>query len=182
MFVLSHSNAAWNSRSRFQLHSSRGYLDRAIWFPYIQGMSDSFKTVCEGFSLVADVITIILGCIGLWQIIFNHKKIALAFKVLTSNFSDEHVKRIKETLGKLEATSFDNKAHRPEIRALLGQLSGQIYIFLEVSEPLKKTRQEITSLLADPKKINEATKRRIASELHGGLDTLSFEDKNKILE
>ena len=145
-------------------------------------MSDIAKTVSDSVTFGANFLTLILGGVALWGLLFRRKKLALVFRALISNFTNERVKRLKETLGKLESLSFDEKEDRPEILALLGQVSGQINNLATEQNGLKKVQSEITNLLAKTTRLNEATKRRIVYELHGNIDSLSFTETNKTLE
>jgi len=145
-------------------------------------MADLAKIIAEGVKFGADLFTLILGGIALWGILFRRKKLALLFKVLISSFTNERVKRIKETLGKLESLTFDEKNDRKEIFALLGRVSGQIKSLATDGSGLKEIDQEIAELLCKNKPLTEATKQKIVYELHSRLDNISFVETSKILE
>ena len=143
-------------------------------------ISQFVKTTSDSVSFGANFVTLILGGIAIWGLIFRRKKIALIMKLMISNFTNERVKRLKETLGKLESLSYDEKPDRPEIHALLGQVSGQIKILATEQNGLMKINQDISDILAKKSALNEATKRRIVYELHGSIDTISFTETNNI--
>ena len=145
-------------------------------------MVDILKVISEAIKFGADLFTLILGGIALWGILFRRKKITLLFKVLISSFTNERVKRIKETLGKLESLNFDEKDDRKEIFALLGRVSGQIKPLALDENGLKEIDSEISILLAKTKPLTEATKQKIVYELHSRLDNVSFSETSKILE
>ena len=94
---------------------------------------------------------------------------------------NERVKRIKETLGKLDSLNFDHKETRREIFALLGQVGGQIKPLATEQNGLDPIHKEILALLAKTAPLTEATKRRIVYELHGRLDNVSLAETQNIL-
>ena len=133
-------------------------------------------------SFGSNLITIILGLIAFWALVFHNKKFALLFQVLLTNFVNERVKRIKETLGKLESLDYDTKNDRPEIVALLGQVSGQIKPFTNDDSDLKLIHEELMGLLKRKTRLSEATKRRVVYEMHGALDGVSYTKSRAIAE
>ena len=145
-------------------------------------MPDIAKAVSDTVAFGANCVTLLIGLIALWGFVFHRKKIFLAIKVLLSSYTNERVKRLKETLGKLDSLSFEEKEDRAEIYALLGQVSGQISILATEQNGIKKIQNEISDLLAKKSQLNEASKRRIVYELHGNLDKLSFNEINNLLE
>lgn len=148
-------------------------------------MPDYVFTIGEWVSkfvtFFADLFTAILGSAGIWALIFHRQKAKLFFKLVLSGFVNERIKRIKETLGKLESLNYDDKANRPEIIALLGQTLGQIKSLTE-HEPIRQTHADISDLIDNKARISEATKRRVVYELHAALDTVSFEAMQTLLE
>jgi hypothetical protein len=145
-------------------------------------MPEIIKAISDTVRFGANLFTFILGGIALWGILFRRKKLALFFKILISSFTNERVKRIKETLGKLESLTFDEKDNRKEIFALLGRVSGQIKPLATDGSGLKEIDKEISDLLAKTIPLTEATKQKIVYELHSRLDNISFVETSKILE
>jgi hypothetical protein len=123
----------------------------------------ALKTTSDITQFLANLITILLGLFAFYALIFHGRKIGILFRVMVSAFLNERVKRIKETLGKLEAFNFNIREDRPEIVALLGQLSGQIKPLTSDSDAIASLHAEIIRLLDKPTTLNEATKRRIIS-------------------
>jgi hypothetical protein len=138
--------------------------------------------ICQGVGFAADGVTLVLGALALWALVFHKRKIALVVNVLLSSFLNERIKRTKETLGKLESLSFDNKDDRAEIVALMGQLSGQIKPFIAANSDLAGINHEIREIVDRKTRLNEATKRRLTYEMHGALDNISFIETRAILE
>ena len=146
---------------------------------------DTITKICrlsaEWTAFFADLVTLLLGALALWAIIFHRQKLELFFRVVLNSFVNERIKRIKETLGKLEGLNYDNKNDRPEIVALLGQVLGQIKPLIN-TDAIKQVHVEMTELLQKKTRLSEATKRRLAYELHAGLDGLSFAAMQSMLE
>jgi hypothetical protein len=140
------------------------------------------RDIREVVSFGADAVTLVLGTIALWALIFHKRKVALFIRVLLSSFLNERVKRTKETLGKLESLNYDNKEDRAEIFALLGQVSGQIKPFSIANTDLATINEEVHTILAKKTRLNEATKRRLMYEMHAALDGVSYTETRAILE
>lgn len=131
---------------------------------------------------LADLITIILGVIALWNIIWHRKKISAFVKLLSSTILNERVKRIKETLRSLQSINFNDKENRQEIYALLGAVVGQVKQFADHDPKFKELYVEIHEYLNRTKALNEPAKRRIVSELDALLDAKTTEAALTILE
>lgn len=143
---------------------------------------ETFKLIAQGLQVGADFVTLVLGGIALWGLVFHKKKISLIIKVLVNSFLNERVKRIKETLGKLDSLDYNDKEDRGEIFALLGQVSGQIKPLTATDQHLLSLYAEIQTILEKKSPLNEATKRRLVYALHGQLDGASFAETQKILD
>lgn len=130
----------------------------------------------------SDLITLVLGAITLWTIVRHRKRISILVSVFLASFHNERVKRIKETLGKLDSLNFEDKRDRREIIALFGQVSGQIKHLINDRNNLKPIHDELLVLLENPVRIGEPVKRRIVYELHGELDRASFAETQRLAE
>jgi hypothetical protein len=144
------------------------------------------QTICEWIigiiTFGANFVTLILGIVAIWILIFHSRKVSLFFQVLRSNFFNEKAKRIKETLGKLESLNYENKDDRPEINALLGQVSGQIKHFTSDDGELSKIHHELLDILAKKMRLSEPNKRRLIYEIHGALDNVTDINARSIIE
>jgi len=132
-------------------------------------------------SILSDLVTTVLGGIALYGLIFKRKKIVLFIRLIINSQYNERVKRVKETLGKLEGFSFEEKDERTEIFNLIGQLSGQIKPLATDKNGLIKVHEELKEILDGKQKLSEAKKRNLVYELHGILDNASYLDFNEIL-
>jgi hypothetical protein len=144
------------------------------------------KSIWEIISAIvrfgADLVTLSVGLAALWALVFHRRKISLIVKMFVNSYLNERIKRTKETLGRLESLTFDNKEHRPEIIALLGQLCGQIKTIAPAHTEVSQTYKELRELLDNKLKLTEATKRRIIYEVHSGLDNAYSVEIIDILE
>jgi hypothetical protein len=100
----------------------------------------------------------------------NRGKISLVFRYLQLSYISERTKRLKETLGKLEALNYDNKEHRSEIFALMGQISGQLKALEGEHISLTSIQGDLEQILARKLRLSEATKRRILYSIHSSVD------------
>jgi len=123
---------------------------------------------------LADLVTLVLGIAGVYGLIYHRREFKAFFRLLASSHLQERVKRIKETLGKLEGLDFNEKQDRREIFALLGQVSGQIKPLAREGTSLGRIYAEIQTLLREDEKLSEPRKRHVVYELHGCLDDETF--------
>lgn len=158
----------------FQLHASRvSEPEQAV------GLTKVASAVADVVGFGADLITLILGVIGLVALIRNKKKIALAFKALLATFVNERVKRVRETLSKIEGLSFEEKNDRPEIFALFGQIAGQSKPLASGNDTLKNLHEEAVTIFMKKMKLTEPLKRRFVSEFQAALDDLAMTETQK---
>jgi len=128
----------------------------------------------EIVTFAAHLVSLPLGIIALWTLIFRRKKIAVIFKVFTNVFLNEKLRRIRETLNRLESLNYDEKPNRAEIRALLGQVSGQIKPMISSSNELAGVHKAFCDMMENTAPLTEAKKRNAVAELHGVLDNVVF--------
>lgn len=127
-------------------------------------------------------MTVVVGVIALIGYIFHRKKISLLFSVITNTFLSERLKRIRETLSKLESNNFENKEERKEIWALFGQVCGQVKPLVNDKNGLKEIYAEIEQIVRKETALSEALKRKVIFELNGRLDNISLDQTTKILD
>ena len=131
-------------------------------------------------SFLADLLTAILGGLALWGLVFRRTQLTHAFRALASAHLNQRVNRIKETLGRLEPLSWDAKDHRSEIRALFGQLLGQVRPLVgdhdEFADPVNKLEGVV-----DGGRLTEGRKRQLVYELHAVLDAYTFRGQEHTL-
>jgi hypothetical protein len=133
-----------------------------------------WRTAGEIVAFVAHLIGAVLGIIALYALyglIFHRKEVKAFLTLLAMSHLHERIKRVKETLGKLEFLNYDTKEDRQEIFALLGQLGGQTKPLVSECPGLDVVHIEMAGILQKQVKLSEATKRRILYELHGALDS-----------
>lgn len=128
------------------------------------------RGIVDFTSFAADVFTVALGSIGLFSLLWYRRTISHYLAVLNIAHATESSRRIRETLTNLERLSYDNKDERPEIRALLGQLSGQLSILRETSDVVKQAHDELEKSIANGRTLTEAIKRRVVHSVHGAID------------
>ena len=113
--------------------------------------------------------------------IFRQREITLFFRLFTNAYLNQRVTRLKETLGKLDALSYENKDHRPEVFALLGQICGQIKPLVTDYPGLQESYDQLFEYVERRKRLSESVKRRIAYELHGFLDATTFDEQSRTM-
>lgn len=141
-----------------------------------------FSDIAAAIGFIADLFGVLLGGVALYALIFHRKKISLFLRIVLNSHFNERVKRMKETLGKLEQLSFDEKEHKSEIRNLLGQLNGQIKPMASDKNGLIRLQVEISAILKGEEKLTEPMKRQIIYDVHGVLDNANLSDITSIME
>lgn len=141
------------------------------WLELVVAAYDFFAAAA---SLLADAVTIILGAIAIWGLLFKRKQIQRFFHALTTVYLNQRISRIKETLGQLNSLNFDNKEDKRRIRALLGQICGQLKgltgdypVLNELYARANNFHNEITSL-------TEPLKCELSHEIDGLLDKIVY--------
>ena len=130
-----------------------------------------WQFVAKGMAFLSDLMTVVVGTITLYTIFWHRKEIRAFLTLLATSHLHERIKRIKETLGKLEVLNYGVKQSRPEIFALLGQLSGQIRPLVSQVPELETPYKELASLLKKEVPLSEPVKQRVLYEVHGALDS-----------
>ena len=133
-------------------------------------------------NLAADAVTVILGSVALWGLVFRRKQLSLAMRLLGSLYASQRASRLKETLGKLEALSYDNKEDRGEIHALFGQASGQISGLLADYPSLQETHVKISAVVEKRGRLSESLKRQLVYEIHGCIEIASLDQARDTVE
>jgi hypothetical protein len=141
-----------------------------------------WRWALEIVTFAAHFVSLTLGLIALWALIFRRKKLALIFRVFMSVFLNEKLRRIRETLNKLETLNYDEKQNRAEIRALFGQVSGQIKPMIGSNDGLAGIHKSMCDIVENAAPLTEAKKRSAVAELHGVLDNIVFTTTSKFLD
>lgn len=134
------------------------------------------------FAFADNFLTTVLGLVALWGLIRHRREIALVMRVFIAGHLNERLKKVRETLTKLENLSYDNKEERAEIAALFGQIAGQIRPLVSNNEDLNRIHNEISGVMDRRIRLSEALKRKIVFELHGSLDDFTLSEVNKFLQ
>jgi hypothetical protein len=153
-----------------------------IEIPPPREAENMFDALSKALQFCADLLTVILGVAALVGLICHRKKISLLFSVITNNFLSERLRRIRDTLSKLESSNFENKEERKEIRALFGQVCGQVKPLVNDSNGLTEIYAEIEQIVRKEVALSETVKRKVVSELNGRLDGISLDQTTKILD
>ena len=141
----------------------------------------AWQIVAKGMDFLSDLMTVAVGAITFYGLIWHRKEFMSFLKLIATSHMHERMKRIKETLGKLEFLNYDVKENRAEIFALSGQLSGQIRPLISQIPALDIADKEMTLLLSKESKLSEPTKRRILYEIHGALDSEALASSTSLL-
>lgn len=144
--------------------------------------ADIWQWSREIVTFAAHSVSLILGLIALWALIFKGKKLAFVVRVFMSVFLNERLRRIRETLNKIESLNYEEKKNRPEIRALLGQVSGQIKPMIAGNNRLSAIHMVICNLVEDKTALTEPQKRSVVAELNGHLDDIAFTHTSNFFE
>lgn len=118
---------------------------------------------------VSNIVTIVLGLLALWGIVAHRGTLTELARFLHYSYLNDSFQRIRETLAKLDYLNYDDKESRREIRALLGQLNGQ----LKGVDPSVRTEQlleRLQTVVTNGRTLTEAVKREIVSAARGTID------------
>ncbi len=148
-------------------------------FPLIKQIATDILPIAD---LASDVVTVILGLIAFWGLIFKRKELSLAFRLFTNTYLNQRVNRLKETLGRLESLSYDNKEHRSEIHALIGQVCGQVRSLTDDHPKLDEVHKTLLTFMESRVRLTESKKRKIIYEIHGHIDSASFDQSVGVFE
>jgi hypothetical protein len=148
----------------------KAILDSWIW-----------PIIGKAIEVSSEAITLILGLIALFALIFHGKRVTLLLKALSYQYVSTRAQKVRDTVSKLNARSYDDKEHRREIIALLGELSGRLKPFVDMAPPLGKAYQDLETLLTTKSKITESSKRRLLTEIEVALDSIGFETVKEFL-
>jgi hypothetical protein len=122
--------------------------------------------LCKAVELVANFLTAILGFWAIWGLIRHRKKISAFVRLLAHTLVNERIRRIRDTLTRLEGFNFGVKDDRKEIISILGELAGMIHTFAKHHSDFRRIYDELIKYTTtNPEGLSEATKRRIAEEI-----------------
>ena len=137
--------------------------------------------VPEIVEFLSHLITVVVGGVAIWGLIFKRRELTLAYRVFTNTYLNQRINRLKETLGKLETLSYDRKEDRSEINALVGQICGQLKPLAQDYPDLSETVEYLTELIDGKKRLSESRKRRLLYEIHGHLDSATFDQHSAVI-
>lgn len=126
---------------------------------------------------LADFVTLILGIIALLGLIFRRRQLEAVLKLALTAYRTDRLNRVRLTIGRLEHLSYDDKERRPEIRALLGQLAGELAVLTCEFPQLQEVFERLERQLTPNSRWTEASRRKILSEIAGLLDRLTFAEQ-----
>jgi hypothetical protein len=136
----------------------------------------------RGMQVCANSITVILGCIALVALLRRREQLKAFFGLLQQVNLSQRTMQIRYTLRELERVSFDTKEERPQVRALLGQLCGQIAALKDTIPELNSAYNALLSFREKTNSITEFKKRALVHELHGILDNALFSHTQTVAE
>lgn len=130
---------------------------------------------------LSHVVTVVVGGIAIWGILFKRRELTLAFRVFANTYLNQRIHRLKETLGKLETLNYDRKEDRSEINALIGQICGQLKPLAQDYPKLSETLEHLTLFVEKKQRLSESKKRRLVYEIHGILDSTTFDQQSTVI-
>jgi hypothetical protein len=136
----------------------------SIFSPTVIDLTEKILSIC------GNAVTVVLAVFAVVGFFKNKDKISILFRYLQLSFVSERVKRLNETLGKLETVNYDNKEDRPEIFALMGQLLGQIKALEGMHPSIGQVQDELEQVISKKTRLNEAIKRKITYSIHNAID------------
>ena len=131
---------------------------------------------------LSDFVTTVLGAVAIWGLFFRRKQISLAFQMLTNAHLLHQINRIKETLGRLDELTFDEKTERTKIRALMGQICGQLKPLSQKHPTLESSIEILDQIMAGKKRLSESLKNQVIYQIHGELDRLAFDNHKAVID
>jgi len=129
----------------------------------------------------SQTVTLIAGLVGLYALIFHGKRVTLLLNALSYLFVSARAQKVRDLLSKLSARNYDDKESRKEIFALLGELTGRLKPFANMTPSLEKCYQDLEVLLTAKTKVTEPSKRRLLTEIEVALDSIGFETVKEFL-
>ena len=128
------------------------------------------KLIFEVCGFISNIVTIIVGGIAIFQLSSHRGLLAQFVESLRLAHVSESSRRIRDTLMKLESLNFNEKEDKSEIRALFGQLSGQLKAFIDQSENIRNAHDEVANSISTGQKLTEPRKRFLVQLVHGAID------------
>ena len=119
---------------------------------------------------IADVVTVGAASVTATFAVWKRSKLVAVYRAVAWTYLDQRASRIKETLGRLENLSFDEKGNRLEIRGLFGQLCGQVGSLSREYPEFGEVLGVTTEFVDKPQTITESRKQRLVYQVHGLLE------------
>lgn len=135
-------------------------------------MHPTIKLIAEFVALASDVITLLLGVIALVGLVTQRNKISLMVRLYLNNHFNQRVKKIHETILKLQGVDYNEKSQKAEVIRLLHALSGQIRPWARQKKELVPILSRLEAISRKEIKISEGLKTEIAHELEETLETM----------
>ncbi|MBX3738616.1 MAG: hypothetical protein KF715_18120 [Candidatus Didemnitutus sp.] len=121
-------------------------------------------------SFFSDSVSLVLGLIALYALIFHREKISAFGRILAHTLVGERMKKIKGALARLDSLNFEVKEDKREILALLGELAGMIRLLGDGNAQFKVCYDELIRFADGLEQLSEPKKRRLSEQLHALLD------------
>jgi len=137
------------------------------------------KTTFDVIGCVADLVTIGLGILGLWGLIARRRQISTFLRLTVLAYRQQRLHRVRTTLERLRHLNYEDRESRPEIRALLGQLCGELKSLSEDLPGLRPSHERLAAKIDSSFRWTELEKRRLLSEIDGACDQWLFSEQSE---
>ena len=128
-------------------------------------------SVALWIGVIADAVTICVGVGTVVLFLWNRRRIESAVRVLLNKIFMERASRLRETTARLSKLSFDDKAHRKEILALIGQARGQMKPFVLQHPAFNEPYLALDDYLKSPSTLSEPRKRELIAVIDGAIES-----------
>lgn len=145
-------------------------------------LHDGLRISLQVMGAVADAMSIALGAVAFWGIVFKRAELRRLLAILSSLHLNQRMVKIRDTLGSIDALDYNDKVNRSELRALIGQLCGQLKAAADETPKLVMSYQRVADLASGKEKLTESRKRQMVHELHGALDFVVYSAQTNIME
>jgi hypothetical protein len=133
---------------------------------------DIFAVIERGLSVLSDLFTVVLGVIALWAAVANRKQVAEWLRYARSLRIRQRMSKVRETLTRLRALSYEDIGSKGELRALRGQLSGELKGLTSETPQFAKY---VELLEAKAVRWSESKKRQMIAEIEAIVEALEYD-------
>lgn len=146
---------------------------------------DKIKTaspfIADVVDFTGDLVTSILGAAAIWAFIFRRPQFLQTFDFFSSAYVAQKVVRLRQSLANLEQLDYQEKTKKNEVRALIGDVCGQLKSLMTRLPELNGIHVELTAIMNRSQKLDEGEKRRLIQEIYGVLDDNDFARQTQLL-